>query len=867
VMAPSSLLDIEIGGTAPGTDHDRLAVTGAATLDGALDVKIVGGYVPFAGDSFAVVTYGSHTGAFATTTGLQLGGWLALVPAYGATDFSLAAATSFAWTRLEPSGSGPNPREGHSAVYDAATDRMIVFGGYSDEGTYDDTWVLENASGRDGTPHWTRLEPQGALPPARWQHTAVYDPETNRMVVCGGDAGPSGGGGIFSDVWVLTHANGRGGTPAWNQLALTGPYTPFLTGHSAVYDPASNRLVAYVWTQVWVLSNANGLGGSPGWSPLEPTGGPPPSRRYHAAVYDRATNRMTIYGGQAPPSGQHSDAWVLTGANGLDGTPEWIQLAPTDTLPASRNSHSAVYHPLFNQMVVFGGNYVSGSPNNELLVLAGANGADSTCRWSIPLPSGPVPSERFRHTAVYDSTDGVMILFGGAHFMARLNDVWVLKAVRGTPGTPMSPWTRLTVPGANPLARSAHTTIYDPLRRRFVLFGGLAGTTEMNDVWVLPADQPVKWEQLTPTGTAPPVRFEHSAVYDATCDRMLVFGGRSEVYNGEGDHYFSDTWALELYGTPAWSQVAVRNEPPCARAGHSAVYDPPRATMVVFGGSSVPEPTGYLQDLWGLTREPTGDYWRQLAPAGPLPEARTRHGAIYDAARQRLIVFGGVSAGGLLDDVWTVTAGQAWSRFEPAGTPPPGMAGHAAAYDPSRDRMLVFGGHDGAVYVNRTRALSLGDSPEWTQLAPTGTLPSRRDEHTLTYDPTHDRILVFEGRDADSAFCDLWALWLGGPVSVPEGPSSQTWQLQVLSPAPNPARGSTHLRFVLAVAARVQVAVFDLAGRRTRELADGPFAAGPHEVLWDGRRDDGDRMPPGVYFSVVTVEGRERFVRRVVLLR
>jgi dipeptidyl aminopeptidase/acylaminoacyl peptidase len=62
--SPTSLLDIELGGTAAGTEYDRLAVSGAAALDGALNVTLVNGFTPGLGDQFTILTYGSMSGAF-----------------------------------------------------------------------------------------------------------------------------------------------------------------------------------------------------------------------------------------------------------------------------------------------------------------------------------------------------------------------------------------------------------------------------------------------------------------------------------------------------------------------------------------------------------------------------------------------------------------------------------------------------------------------------------------------------------------------------------------------------------------------------------------------------------------------------------
>ena len=73
----------------PGSQHDRLNVTGAAGLDGTLDLELVGGFTPVVGDRFTVMTFGSRSGTFPIVQGNILGGGLTLTPVYSATDLVL----------------------------------------------------------------------------------------------------------------------------------------------------------------------------------------------------------------------------------------------------------------------------------------------------------------------------------------------------------------------------------------------------------------------------------------------------------------------------------------------------------------------------------------------------------------------------------------------------------------------------------------------------------------------------------------------------------------------------------------------------------------------------------------------------------
>ncbi len=76
--------------------------------------------------------------------------------------------------------------------------------------------------------------------------------------------------------------------------------------------------------------------------------------------------------------------------------------------------------------------------------------------------------------------------------------------------------------------------------------------------------------------------------------------------------------------------------------------------------------------------------------------------------------------------------------------------------------------------------------------------------------------------------------------------------------APNPTSNGGLLRFDLPADGPVTCAFFDLRGRRVREIAvDG--TVGANEVLWDGRADDGARLPSGAYLCRLnTPWGTER---------
>jgi flagellar hook assembly protein FlgD len=65
------------------------------------------------------------------------------------------------------------------------------------------------------------------------------------------------------------------------------------------------------------------------------------------------------------------------------------------------------------------------------------------------------------------------------------------------------------------------------------------------------------------------------------------------------------------------------------------------------------------------------------------------------------------------------------------------------------------------------------------------------------------------------------------------------------------------LRLHLPAQLPVDVAVFDVAGRRVRELLRGVELEGWQSIEWDGRDDVGRETAPGVYFIRLMVGGEE----------
>ncbi|GAA4261925.1 hypothetical protein GCM10022255_096600 [Dactylosporangium darangshiense] len=203
------------------------------------------------------------------------------------------------WTELTPAGTLPPGRFGHGLVHDPADHRILLFGGVATTGLANDLWAYDLTINS-----WTPVEPAGVRPPARLYPSMAYDPATRKAVVFGGWTGNS----EFADTWVYDPAANRwsevhsaGGPHArWGSSmvydAATGTMILF-GGLFGSYD-GSSRL-----NDTWEYDPTTGT-----WKNLSPVRSPS-TRGYASMVYDSATDKVILFGGFAGSDGLLGDTW------------------------------------------------------------------------------------------------------------------------------------------------------------------------------------------------------------------------------------------------------------------------------------------------------------------------------------------------------------------------------------------------------------------------------------------------------------------------------------------------------------------------------------------------------------------------------
>jgi len=90
----STTLNIDLGGTTPGIEHDQINVTGTAFISAALNLALINHEVPEPGRFYSLLTYGSRNGAFSPLNGTHPCPELNLSPFYTLSELDLLVSGS-----------------------------------------------------------------------------------------------------------------------------------------------------------------------------------------------------------------------------------------------------------------------------------------------------------------------------------------------------------------------------------------------------------------------------------------------------------------------------------------------------------------------------------------------------------------------------------------------------------------------------------------------------------------------------------------------------------------------------------------------------------------------------------------------------
>jgi hypothetical protein len=469
--------------------------------------------------------------------------------------------TGRTWRQLHPATS-PSARHNADMIYDAATQDVILFGGY--DGHYlGDTWSWNGTT-------WTQLSPASS-PGPRDSESLVYDAATQTAIMYGGFSSSTG---RLSDTWSWD------GT-TWTQLYPTASPGVVTTAWQGAYDAATGQPLLF--------------GGDPGnnnppqnltwawtgttWTQLSPAVSPP-GLEYASMTYDAANQRVMLFGGASngTQTKHPSSTWAWNGTT-------WIRRSQASTpsiatgralietvKPAGRQWPSFGYDPARNETVLFGGNN-AGTVFGDTWIRRGA-------RWTQLTPAHS-PAPRTGAALCYDPASRQLLLFGGSSGIGTaggfFGDTWIWTG---------TDWRQLH-PATSPPARHNADLAYDAATQQVILFGGYNGHY-LHDTW---AWNGTTWTQQHPATSPGPVTYAWQAAFDAATGDVLLFGGAHYAhYNGRA------TWSWN--GTD-WTKLQPSTTPPGAGSG-SMTYDTATHQILLFGGEGYHQDT-YLNTTWAWT--------------------------------------------------------------------------------------------------------------------------------------------------------------------------------------------------------------------------------------------------------------------------
>jgi hypothetical protein len=479
-------------------------------------------------------------------------------------------------------------------------------------------------------------------------------------------------------------------------------------------------------------------------------------------AWDGAHQQTVLFGGMGTLEGTLAETWAWDGEG-------WTQLHPL-TSPPARSWASLAWDSDRKRVVLFGGAGTTGT----LADTWEWDGRD----WLQRRVQGP--PARWAAAMAYDSARKRTVLFGGGG----LDDTWEWDGVN---------WSHRTPP-ASPPGRNYAGLTYDPLRRRTVLFGGVDMNGWLDDTWEWDG---ATWLRATPS-TSPERATPTPMTWDPVTERCLLVDhglwewdgttwtqttytgqasqvtwdtkrGRAVLYDGEGTsrpttiewdglgwirawqvttplmggrHWLSwddsRQWGVMLDSSAAisswdgtWHESAAGGVS-VAGTLDAVTFDSARAQFVAV----VADPFGLGPELtWTLDDQG----WSPVTGAGP--PSRTSTGLAWDAARQKVVLFGGSNRQGNLNDTWEWD-GVSWTQRFPTNSPSPRWSA-SLTWDAARSRVVLFGGGGTQGYLGDTWEW---DGTNWTAMTNFSSLePARRAGASLAYDPSRRRVVLFGG--------------------------------------------------------------------------------------------------------------------------
>ncbi|MDX2030093.1 MAG: kelch repeat-containing protein [Blastocatellia bacterium] len=219
-----------------------------------------------------------------------------------------------------------------------------------------------------------------------------------------------------------------------------------------------------------------------------------------------------------------------------------------------------------------------------------------------------------------------------------------------------------------------------------------------------------------------------------------------------------------------WRQIAAETKPEARRNG-VMIHDPIGKRLILFGGST---DSGPVNDAWAFGLETRA--WTKLATTGPTPPARHSFDAVYDPVDRQMVIYAGQGAG-FFNDTWALRLDTLeWRDLSPAsnGARPKARYGSTAVFDPVTRSLVQFAGFTSeSGRFQDTQSFSIGGR-SWVDWTPAGAKPQVRCLLTSAFDRANRRMVIYGGQRSGT-LDDIWSFDL----------AQRTWTN--LTPAQRPA--------------------------------------------------------------------------------
>ncbi|MEM4160656.1 MAG: kelch repeat-containing protein, partial [Thermoplasmata archaeon] len=595
--------------------------------------------------------------------------------------------TSLTWTQLSP-GVSPSTRYGHRLASVSPSAKVFLFSGYS----YSPSLPSPDMFWYDYTLNsWQEIVPSG-----RMGTKIVYHQGAKKPILFGGEGIDT----YKSDTWCydLT-AN------AWENRAPSGNPSA-RRGHGMVYDPSTQLVVLFGGYTGSASSDTYIYNYNSNTWTLQAPAAKPMARYGIELVYDSSANTVRLFGGYTGTYNLN-DFWAYS----VTGV-AWVE-----RVPSKRYSHGIAYAPNVNTLLLYGGYDIARGSLTDTWTYS-----PQTNTWTM-LETSVNPGIRRYFSPVYESTQNVILIFGGYDGSSARKDIWQFNFATGTWSQQSTTYT--------PDARYGHISVFDTNRTRVWVFGGYTGSSYLSDTWYKDSIASL-WLPLYPQP-----RYGHGIVYHAAKDLFVLFGG----YLQTGVRS-SETWIYN-HSSNRWT-LMFPSTAPAARTYMGLVYDPDTSLIVLFGGYT----GAYQNDTW--VYDITTNTWTNRGNAG-APSPRCGHGMVYDTVNRKVLVFGGYN-GSYGNETWVydVTT-NVWSKQNPAVSPPP-RAYFASAH--ASGKLIIFGGESSAGYRNDTWAYELTTNT-WTNLTSSSSPPARGNAR-MEYDEENGVLILFGGYGNSGYLGDTW---------------------------------------------------------------------------------------------------------------